>query len=37
MSLPFDPSVCEMKVGIEIHQQLGTPTKLFCSCPVMKS
>jgi glutamyl-tRNA(Gln) amidotransferase subunit E len=26
-----------MKVGIEIHQQLGTPTKLFCSCPVTKS
>jgi glutamyl-tRNA(Gln) amidotransferase subunit E len=37
MSLPFDPSECAMKVGIEIHQQLGTPTKLFCSCPVTKS
>ncbi len=37
MSLPFDPSACGMKVGIEIHQQLGTSTKLFCSCPTIKS
>jgi len=37
MSLPFDPAEADMKVGIEIHQQLATPTKLFCSCPVTKS
>lgn len=37
MSLPFDPRECSVKVGIEIHQQLATPTKLFCPCPPMKS
>ena len=37
MSLPFDPSESGMKVGIEIHQQLATTTKLFCSCPIVKS
>ncbi len=37
MSLPFDPSECGMKVGIEVHQQLAAATKLFCSCPVVKS
>ncbi|HYC26906.1 MAG TPA: Glu-tRNA(Gln) amidotransferase GatDE subunit E, partial [Nitrososphaerales archaeon] len=26
-----------VKVGIEVHQQLSTPTKLFCECPPLKS
>lgn len=37
MSLPFDPAEVDMKVGIEIHQQLATATKLFCACPIVKS
>jgi len=37
MSLPFDPAESRMLVGIEIHQQLATPSKLFCPCPVVKS
>ncbi len=28
----FDPTALELKVGFEIHQQLATRTKLFCSC-----
>jgi glutamyl-tRNA(Gln) amidotransferase subunit E len=32
-----DLSACRLKVGIEIHQQLGTGVKLFCSCPAVKS
>ena len=36
-SLPFDPSACQLRVGLEIHQQLATGTKLFCPCPVVKS
>lgn len=31
MTLP-DPSTLDLKVGFEIHQQLATRTKLFCSC-----
>ena len=27
----------ELLVGLEIHQQLACPTKLFCSCPPVKS
>jgi glutamyl-tRNA(Gln) amidotransferase subunit E len=27
----------EFLVGLEIHQQLAIPTKLFCSCPPVKS
>jgi glutamyl-tRNA(Gln) amidotransferase subunit E len=35
--LDFDPAEIGLKVGIEIHQQLATSTKLFCDCPVTKS
>ncbi len=28
----FDPEEICLKVGLEIHQQLNTNTKLFCSC-----
>ncbi len=27
----------ELLVGLEVHQQLACPTKLFCGCPPMKS
>jgi glutamyl-tRNA(Gln) amidotransferase subunit E len=33
----FNPEEINLKVGLEIHQQLSTPTKLFCACPVTKS
>ncbi len=36
-SLPFDPAACQLRVGLEIHQQLATAAKLFCPCPVVKS
>jgi glutamyl-tRNA(Gln) amidotransferase subunit E len=35
--MEFDPKEIGLKVGIEIHQQLATKTKLFCACPVVKS
>ena len=35
--LPFDPESCQLRVGLEIHQQLSTSTKLFCRCPIVKS
>ncbi|HME19537.1 MAG TPA: Glu-tRNA(Gln) amidotransferase subunit GatE [Nitrososphaerales archaeon] len=35
--MEFDPAGIGLRVGIEIHQQLATSTKLFCACPVMKS
>jgi len=28
----FKPEEIDLKVGLEIHQQLNTPTKLFCRC-----
>jgi glutamyl-tRNA(Gln) amidotransferase subunit E len=37
LNLPFDPSSVKLKVGLEIHQQLDTSSKLFCSCPILKS
>jgi Glu-tRNA(Gln) amidotransferase subunit E-like FAD-binding protein len=35
--MQFDPKEIGLKVGLEIHQQLGTSSKLFCECPVLKS
>jgi glutamyl-tRNA(Gln) amidotransferase subunit E len=26
-----------VRVGLEVHQQLASPTKLFCECPITKS
>lgn len=36
-TLPFDPEASQLRVGLEIHQQLATITKLFCPCPIVKS
>lgn len=33
MSKEYDYDELGFRCGIEIHQQLGTETKLFCSCP----
>jgi glutamyl-tRNA(Gln) amidotransferase subunit E len=33
----LDPTEIQLKVGLEIHQQLASSTKLFCSCPITKT
>ncbi len=37
LEFPFDPAEINLKVGLEIHQQLASRTKLFCRCPIKKS
>ncbi len=32
-----DATAIQLKVGLEIHQQLASTTKLFCNCPIAKS
>ncbi|MGP8124386.1 MAG: Glu-tRNA(Gln) amidotransferase subunit GatE [Nitrososphaerales archaeon] len=32
-----DPKEADVKVGLEIHQQLACAHKLFCECPILKS
>ena len=32
-----DAAAIQLKVGLEIHQQLASATKLFCNCPIVKS
>ena len=32
-----DPEGADVKVGLEIHQQLASAHKLFCECPIKKS
>jgi len=33
MSIRLDPYAIKLKVGFEIHQQLSSKNKLFCTCP----
>ena len=37
MVLVMDYKKLGLRVGLEIHQQLASGTKLFCRCPIMKS
>lgn len=37
MESKLEPKEIGLKVGLEIHQQLSTQTKLFCVCPIVKS
>ena len=34
--MSLDPEAIGLKVGIELHRQLNTKHKLFCSCPTRK-
>ncbi|MGI0037771.1 MAG: Glu-tRNA(Gln) amidotransferase subunit GatE [Nitrososphaera sp.] len=33
----LDPATIDLKVGFEIHQQLGTKSKLFCKCECVEA
>lgn len=35
--MSLDPKAIGLKVGIELHRQLNTKHKLFCSCPTKKT
>ncbi len=35
--MEVDPGAIDLRVGLEVHQQLVSTRKLFCECPVSKS